>query len=319
MLNRRGRRLGNRWLQPRRDRGLRRRHLDGVAVGSTQHRGRDSHRDETDGSHSPSAPQRLLGSTVLRLTDQDHHHRDTEHRTELASGANDRRRGGIAAALGDLGQRCTAQHRQRRADTDALQQLARQPHAEEIRLGPDTLQIPHQAAGPDQRTNEDDDAMPMPTGNPTQRRRHHGSHHRSGRDRETRLQQRVVPHIVEVKHMGKAIAVKTRCGDQREQVPRHERPATQQRRLDQRRGVRPRAVHEPNRGQDAGQERTDGGHAQPTPVRPLDQTEGNQPERYRKQQRTAQVRHAAPARGAALDEHALGGDRRDDAQRNIDQ
>ena len=79
------------------------------------------------------------------------------------------------------------------------------------------------------------------------------------------------------------------------------------------------AEHESDQGDGGGHERPDGRRAGPAPVRPFDQSEGQQPQRRREQHRSAQVGHSPLTRGAALDQMAPGHHHRQDAQRQVHQ
>ena len=204
-------------------------------IGAAQEQGTDRDGHKADRGHSPSSSQRLNGLASSRGADQDHQQRDPDDGAELAAAAHHRRRGRVAAALGDPGQGGAAEQRQRGAHAESLQYLSGQPVGEEVRMRPDALQVPHQAAGPDQRADEDDQAVSAAVGDLAEHRGDDGRDERRRCDRKARLEQVVAPHIVQEQHVSQQVGVEAGARDDGQRIADDERLDAQVCGLDQRR------------------------------------------------------------------------------------
>ena len=254
-----------------------------------------------------------------RHPDQHHQDRDADHGPQLAGAADHGGGGGVARTLGQTGQRSAPEDRQGGPDPDALEQLPGQPLAEERRSGADPLEVPEQAAGPDQRAGYGDQPVPALVGDLAEHRGDHGRHERGRGDRQTRPEQGVVPDVVQPEHVGEQVGVEPGPGDHRRHVADDEGPRAQQRRIDQRRGVGSRGEDEPQGREDRRPERAEHPSVGPAPVGALDQPEGEQSEGGGQQAGATEIGHPPLARGAALHQPLAGHHDRDQAQREVDQ
>ena len=240
-----------------------------------------------------------------------------EHESDLARHRDHCGPGGRARRR-QISGGCGHDRRQREPDADTTDEPTRQDVGGVRRVRPNRQQQ-DDAAKPEQRRADCGETSSGNTMRDSLRHcREYGHHERSGRDRQTGLDRRVVPHVLQPQHYCEQRTGEGDVEQNRGRVGPREGTNPQQRRFDDGQWVTFGPHPESGDAGKAHRERDEITRRRPAPVRPFDERKRKRADADRDEHCSDKVGDAGDGVVARVRDDESGGDQRSDADRNID-